>query len=501
MSFVLLGAALVASTGSAPPASAAIAQAATTGAIHGTVTAYSGGHALSGICVKATHPGGSGSATTDAKGTYTISTLKPGKYTVTFSGCGSTAGYGYGTHAYATPVKVLGGATTKGINAVLTSTGGVISGTVTAATGGAKLAGICVVAQSLSGDVRATTASNGTYDVAGLVPASYSMSFAPGCGNSGNYLSNRPPGTVTVAAGSTAKHVNAAMVSGGRITGTVTAGSASGAKLAGICVDAYATGGYGTGTTTATGTYSIKGLTSATYFIDFTTGCGNTDKFGYQQFQQTGVTVTEGTTTPDVNVAMIAEGGISGTVTDSTNGAKLSGMCIYLSTGSNGPGGPNGSTIGNGTYAITGIAPGTYNVGINDGDYGCGNVSPYGYGAFTTTAAITVRAGKSTSLDAALVAGGGISGTVTSQATGQGIGGICVIISGGPRGEIWTTTNPSGGFNDDSNVAGNYTVAFSTTQPGGPPCGATGYADLTYPSTVVVSPDTNQVVNVVLAPG
>ena len=57
--------------------------AATTGTISGKVTAFGGGAELSGICVYAYGPtGDSGGSTTGSKGTYSVSGLPAGSYTV-----------------------------------------------------------------------------------------------------------------------------------------------------------------------------------------------------------------------------------------------------------------------------------------------------------------------------------------------------------------------------------------------------------------------------------
>ena len=172
----------------------------TTGSISGTVTAAVGGGDVSGICVDAFTSDGTltlvGSATTAADGTYAISGLSAGNYDVEFSvaGCGTTGSYLTQWYNNATSsstahvVPVTAGATTASINAALIS--GAITGTVTAATGGAELGGICVDVQQTvgAGFGSATTRVDGTYTVTGLKSGSYSVEFFTGCGNNGNYL-------------------------------------------------------------------------------------------------------------------------------------------------------------------------------------------------------------------------------------------------------------------------------------------------------------------------
>lgn len=188
-----------------------------------------------------------------------------------------------------------------------------------------------------------------------------------------------------------------------------------------------------------------------------------------------------------------------GTVTDSTTHAKLSGMCVYLSAGSSGPGNPTATTASNGTYSIESVPPASYTVTINDGEYGCGNQSKYGY--LSSTAHITVSAGHSNTVNSALVAGGAIGGTVTSQKTGAVLPGICVIVTGGFRGAVYTITDNKGRYLVGS-LPDTYSVTFSTVEPGGahPGCGTTGvYADKTY-AKVVVTSDATTTLSTALAP-
>ncbi|MCU1429015.1 MAG: hypothetical protein JWL83_3015, partial [Actinomycetia bacterium] len=145
----LFGAGLVAL--SAAPASA------DSSSISGTVTAAAGGGPLSGVCVNAFTPGTLtlvAQATTDATGAYTLATVPTGNVDMQFIGSGLCPG-GVGvnvvtqwfnnqpTQASATPVTVVTGSPTLNVDAAMVA-GGSISGTVTAAAGGAGLSGICV---------------------------------------------------------------------------------------------------------------------------------------------------------------------------------------------------------------------------------------------------------------------------------------------------------------------------------------------------------------------
>ncbi len=134
-------------------------------------------------------PSGSGCATTDGSGQYTISGLSSGSFYVEFGG--SSASEDYVTQFYngklaaaeAEQVPVTGPGTTSGINAEM-QLGAEISGTVTEAASGAPLAHIAVCAQARTGPRAgegapcALTNSSGAYTIYGLPSASYTISFS-----------------------------------------------------------------------------------------------------------------------------------------------------------------------------------------------------------------------------------------------------------------------------------------------------------------------------------
>jgi IPT/TIG domain/Carboxypeptidase regulatory-like domain len=473
----------------------------TTGSISGTVTAAVGGGDVSGICVDALTSDGTltvvGSAATAADGTYAISGLSPASYDVEFSvaGCGTTGSYLTQWYNNATSsstahvVPVTAGTTTPSINAALIS--GAIAGTVTAASGGADLGGICVDVQQTGGAGfgSATTSVDGTYTVTGLKSGSYSVEFFTGCGNSGNYLTQWYNGQatetsavpVTVVNGVTTPTINAALITGGSISGTVTA-AANGADLNGICVQASQFNGAGleTATTSANGSYSISGLGSGQYSVQFSPNCGNGQNLLTQWYNDKTsaiaadpVPVTAGTTTPSINAAMQIPGTITGTVTAANGGAQLSGICVSVSQ-VNGSGGGSATTGAGGTYSVSGLETGTYKVGFSS----CGNSGNYldqWYDNETTAAAadsVSVTATKTTSsINAALAAGGTIAGTVTAATGGADLAGICVSAftsndSLSPAGN--TTTAADGSYSIAGLSTGNYDIEFSTG------CGNTG---------------------------
>jgi hypothetical protein len=289
---------------------------------------------IAGICVKAYNSSGGllASAQTNSSGTYTLSAVPAGSAQVAFSsGCGAS---NYLAQYYnakpslssADPVSVTAGATTPAINAAMVA-GGQITGRVTDRATNATLAAICVQVYNSSGAVAASTQTNssGVYTLNALPTGSYAVGFLD-CG-AGTYVTQYYNGKATLAgadpvavtAGTTTSGINAALVTQGKITGTVT-DSATHAPLAGICLDIFDSNGgiFAQSVTNANGVYVTIPVPSGSYRVGFDLGCGDsTYVVQYYNNQATlangnPVTVTDGTTTSGINAALVA---VSGTAT------------------------------------------------------------------------------------------------------------------------------------------------------------------------------------------
>lgn len=104
--------------------------------------------------------------------------------------------------AHADTIRVRPRATISGISARLVA-GGTITGTARFRTAsGPGLSGICVDAtagSALTGpDFFAATGKGGKYRILGVPPGTYSVDFAPGCDNNGNYMQASFPHPVPV---------------------------------------------------------------------------------------------------------------------------------------------------------------------------------------------------------------------------------------------------------------------------------------------------------------
>jgi hypothetical protein len=309
---------------SAIPA-AASASAPTTGRITGLVTGH--GRPLQGICVFATqlHTGQFFDTHTSKSGHYTIGSVKPGRYYVTFAGClpavgnwlhqwykgvSSPADSPFNPPHGVTAVRVRAGHTLTGIDARL-KLGASISGAVTSASTGTGLSGLCVVATSDVPDAfdGEHTASGGHYSLHALFPATYRIEFTCGWAGSDNFAPQwwRNSATaaqatpVRITGAQNVRNVNGKLGPGAVITGTVRGTNASGPPLAGVCVSGV---GAKPGISSALvitgtdGTYRLAGLATGKYVLTFEPDCGGTS--GYAAKKMT-VQTKAGTTLSGVN--------------------------------------------------------------------------------------------------------------------------------------------------------------------------------------------------------
>jgi hypothetical protein len=323
--FAVVGAALAFGLMAASAPAAVGAPAQPSGRISGLVTGH--GHPLNGICVYATlaHDTSFFHTHTSKTGHYTIGSITPGRYYVTFAGClpsvgnwlhqwykGVTAPSGdllKPPHG-AVAVRVTASKTVTGIDASLKE-GASISGTVTSASSGAQLNRSCVSATSGNQATFAIqfTPRDGRYSLNALFPGSYLVEF--GCGWNGTYnyapqwwrssATEAQATPIRVTDGQQVRNVNGKLGVGAVITGTVKATNSAGAPLAEVCVSATSSvpgadsGGTSTG---ADGSYQLAGLATAKYTVTFDPDCGGVDAY---QGQKVTAQATTGSTTSGVN--------------------------------------------------------------------------------------------------------------------------------------------------------------------------------------------------------
>jgi Carboxypeptidase regulatory-like domain len=491
------------------------------GTITGIVT-DNAGHKLSSVCVLLESQAQAqsspfffgGSIAFTNKGSFAARNLVPGLYTVSF-GCG----FGYRNLAQqwfpaqpdsgsADLVSAAPGAITSGINATL-QPAGTVTGAVTNHEG-KPLPRICILAipagspyPALSSGLGvSSTGGGGHYRIAGLSAGRYDLQFLPCDG--GNYGSQWYGGKateqsstpVTVRSGRTTAGNSAVMAIGGSISGQAASGPNQ--PLARICVIAQdtTTESIRSADTGPTGRYLITGLSSGAYQVTFS-DCGHTPPRWGSVTRSGAVQVTAPRAETGVNQRLAASGTISGTVDGSSSARPLAQACVVVVPIS--PKGSYGSAItgNNGTYQVTGLAAGRYQVYFGDpfcpftsfvfGPFGLlfhgTNLAPQWYSDQATRSAakqVTVKAaGNTIGIDASLALDGGISGTVTDESHAP-VAGECVTavpaspapdpLSGQTLDNVLAVTAADGTYALVDLPPGNYQVQFSAG------CGDSGFA-------------------------
>lgn len=265
---------------------AALAAPPVPGSISGTVVREDDGAPVVGATVSASVTGGSwgwGSTTTGADGSYTLPSLPPGAYILTFQADGTDLVTEYWDDAVdwsaATPVALNAGSAVAGIDAEL-ATGGAVAGVVVRTADGSPSAGATVSALGKSGEIKrqTQTGSDGTYRLDGLADGSYAIQFSGGIDSSlaAEFWQNaRTQATATVVsttAGQTVSGIDASLESVGHISGTVTKASDGTPVFAAsiMALDAT-TGEYaGSGWSRTDGTYDVV-VPPGTYHLKFAT--------------------------------------------------------------------------------------------------------------------------------------------------------------------------------------------------------------------------------------
>ena len=293
---------------------------------------------------------------------------------------------------------------------------GSISGTVTAATGGSPLSLVEVCAEGVSSESFecAVPEADGTYTIGGLEPGDYVVEFWPFGDN--DYVAQYFDGQsrwsdadpVVVVDGSDTTAIDAALVTGGRITGQVLdAVTKAGIEEAEVCARSIGGEGFGRCTwTDGNGDYALRHLPPGSYEVFAFDESGLYMEATYPN----PVTVFAGMATPGIEVELGKGGQIAGTVTDALSGAAIRLSLVCARDALEGEIYDCAYTEGAGHYVINGLPTGTYKVWFSpdvpeweeEDDY----VQQYynGVSSFFQATGVTVAAsGLVTGIDARLV--------------------------------------------------------------------------------------------------
>jgi 5-hydroxyisourate hydrolase-like protein (transthyretin family) len=343
---------------------------------------------------------------TDPDGKFTIEGLASGSYKIGFFSSFQARGYigqyydGKATRDAANPISVSAGESTAGIDAEM-EVAGEIAGTVTDALSGLGADSVQACAyEAGSGDYVGcdNTEANGEYAIEGLASGSYKVKFSPGNEFGGigqpqpnyNYVSHYYNGKATrdtadavpVTAGEAVPDIDTAMHEGGQIEGRVIdASTKAPVRYTAACVYDPDEGGYfRCGFTDADGNYTIEGLASGSYKVRFSPNQGyEGEQSSYlPQFYDdepaesaaTAVAVAAPSAHIGIDAELHAGGQIKGRVTAASDGAPLPFVfvCVLEPSGEEEPL-RCAETNGDGRYAISGLATGSYKVSFEALNY------------------------------------------------------------------------------------------------------------------------------------
>jgi hypothetical protein len=418
-----------------------------------------------------------GTAWGAAAGEYTINSLPAAPYRVSFR---PPEGSNYLPQYYngkedakeADLVSITPPAIATGINAAL-ATGGQISGKVTAASGGAPASGAGVCAYSSSSSGCATANGAGEYTIAGLGTGQFTVVFFPERNNLleqfyNGKLNEEEADLVNVTVGSTTTGIDAALATGGQITGKVT-DAITKAAVANVTVCPRRVDGNAyveCATTDAGGEYTIFGAPTGEYTLVFYPEEGTEYALQYynnkaKESEATHIAVTAGETTSGINVALKAGGVIQGTLTGAGSKAPVGGQACAI----------NGEFFGQcatanpntGQYSIEGLRDDEYVLSFSSRE---NNLLPQYYNGkshFEEANKVSVKAGETkTGIDAALATGGRITGRITAAATGAPLANAYAC-----AGFRCHTTNSNGEYDVFGLPTGSYIMSFETEQESG----------------------------------
>lgn len=145
----------------------------------------------------------------------------------------------------------------------------------------------------------------------------------------------------------------------------------------------------------------MNGLAPGGYHIVFTPDCLIGAGAFVPQALTSPVLVTAGTTTGGVGATLAADGGIAGTV--QVSGTPVAGVCVIAYPSAGGLAPLVARTTADGSYQVTGLAPGSYDVEFTAGCGATTYVTQWYNGASSRSGAtpVTVTSGTVTgSIDA-----------------------------------------------------------------------------------------------------
>ncbi len=439
------------------------------GQISGTVTMEGGAPATGGNVVIWVPSGeGARGAEVDGSGNYTFDHVAAGTYNVQFQDFDGAANEWYddatGMDA-ATPVTVVAGGTTTGIDAEL-APAGFISGTVTME-GGAPATGGHIYVEDAEGNYLFGWSEfdvSGNYTIGAIPAGTYILHFRDFDWATNEYYNNTSryelATPVVVTAGETTANVDIELAAGGRVSGTVTMEGGAPAQGGIVCVadeeghcDAWSQ-------VDETGQYIVYGVQPGVRQVLFYGFDGAADEWfddAARPDTATPVVVVAGETTTGIDAELALGGRISGTVTMEGGGPVGDGRIWFFDDEGNYTGASAWIEGGDGFYTSPGLAEGDYYVGFGIIEGAAGEW----YDDDVKTLVHVTAGATTTGIDAELAPEGLVSGTVTVEGGDPATGGEVRIVDGLGETRSTASVDDLGHFVAGNLRAGDYSVEFS----------------------------------------
>ncbi len=335
------------------------------------------------------------------------------------------------------------------------------------------------------------TAGNGggNYTISGLPSGSYKVEFfseSQGSNYVSQYFNGKSVYTeatpVSVAAPGGTGGINAELHAGGQISGRVTvAPSHSALANVEVCAEEAAAGGLfgGCADTNGNGEYTITGLASASYKVEFYPGYRTPYLDQYYNGESSSsaanlVSVTAPGATAGINAELQPGAQISGKVTDASSHVGLAKIEVCAEGSSGEYFGGCATTNSGGEYTIVGLPEGSYTVNFFTGyeDQSANYVTQYWENkeTYLTATPVSVTLSHPTeNINAEMHAGAQISGKITDASTHAGLAKTeaCALEAATGYYVRCAAANDNGEYTIVGLASGSYKVAFYVDYSGG----------------------------------